>query len=367
MSKSTASSKPKSGEKGIKTEELIRRYFLHAGFFVCRGLKLAFDGDDITDVDIWIYERSATLARRRTIIDVKDKQRPQAAERLLFVMGLAKLLQAEGCGVVTTDNRQSVRELARKQKVLWINGDDLKRLKSSKPLFETRRITEEALTSQFSDIDRARGPKILQGLYETSKSSLADRFGIQSANHCLDCALRSAELSIRAHPNSEQAISITRLTYLLAAMAAASYDFASAEAALRPHEERTRLLANSIRFGADAKGFADRIEWLEKAVSTFSEGGSVTAKQIVTGLRKGIPGTAADSLSEVIVRLSHDHRLFEAARQLEAAAFSEKLPSFKSLDNGAAAVLGAILDFGDIERRVFAEAWNDSNPIATLT
>ena len=70
------------GKKGFVTEELLREYFLRAGFFVVRGANLQYDQLELTDVDLWIYERSATLARRRTIIDVKDKQKPQAAERL---------------------------------------------------------------------------------------------------------------------------------------------------------------------------------------------------------------------------------------------------------------------------------------------
>ncbi|RWC38432.1 MAG: hypothetical protein EOS28_29900 [Mesorhizobium sp.] len=63
-----------SGAKGLKTEELVRAYFLRAGFFVMRGIKLRHDGVELTDIDMWVYERSATLARRRTIIDIKDKE-----------------------------------------------------------------------------------------------------------------------------------------------------------------------------------------------------------------------------------------------------------------------------------------------------
>ena len=56
------------GKKGFTTEELLREYFLRAGFFVVRGANLLYGQLGLTDVDLWIYERSATLARRRTII-----------------------------------------------------------------------------------------------------------------------------------------------------------------------------------------------------------------------------------------------------------------------------------------------------------
>lgn len=134
-----------SGAKGLKTEELVRAYFLRAGFFVMRGIKLRYGGDDSTDIDLWVYERSATLARRRTIIDIKDKTRPQAAERLFFVKGLASILAVEGAGVATSDNRPILRELGRKHGLLWIDGADLRRLKNSDALLGLNRVTEEAL------------------------------------------------------------------------------------------------------------------------------------------------------------------------------------------------------------------------------
>ncbi|RWA75893.1 MAG: hypothetical protein E5V89_01120 [Mesorhizobium sp.] len=49
-----------SGAKGLKTEELVRAYFLRAGFFVMRGIKLRHDGVELTDIDMWAKdERSA--------------------------------------------------------------------------------------------------------------------------------------------------------------------------------------------------------------------------------------------------------------------------------------------------------------------
>ena len=42
----------KKGQKGFKTEELIRRYFIQAGFFVQRGVPLTCGDIDLTDIDI---------------------------------------------------------------------------------------------------------------------------------------------------------------------------------------------------------------------------------------------------------------------------------------------------------------------------
>ncbi|MEO1566205.1 MAG: hypothetical protein AAFR92_08705 [Pseudomonadota bacterium] len=359
-----ASETKKTGMKGIKTEELVRRYFLQAGFYVCRGMTLSYDGDDITDIDVWIYERSATLARRRIIIDIKDKAKPQAAERMLFVLGLAQLIGVEGGGVATTDKRKGLRELARKQKLLWIDGEDIQRLKKSSALSQVDRISEEELLQKLTEIDKSRGPKQYLSLYQSAKSSLGDRFGVSSGNFCLDATLMAAHATTRAHPNSTQADSLCRLTYQLAGMCAASFDYASAETALRPAEERHSHITQAIKFGADAKSMRERVTWMEDAISRYAEGGSSVAKLVTRRVLESGPGDEARTLAEVITALSHDHRLFDAARGLEGAAFSSFPVTMRELSTASASALGAILDYGEIDRRAFAGSITKNQPQA---
>lgn len=137
--------------KGHRTEEMVRLYFYKSGFYALRGVKIKYDGIDLTDVDIWVYERSATLSRRRLIIDVKDKKVPQAAERLMFVVGLADVIGVESAGVATTESRPALRDLAKKKGIIWIDNDDLKRIKNSEPLLSLERISEEALYEKVSN------------------------------------------------------------------------------------------------------------------------------------------------------------------------------------------------------------------------
>ncbi len=57
--------KTKSGQKGYTLEEILRAYFLKAGFFVVRGVPYNIDQEGITDIDLWLYEKSTSTARRR--------------------------------------------------------------------------------------------------------------------------------------------------------------------------------------------------------------------------------------------------------------------------------------------------------------
>ena len=353
----------KHGSKGFTTEELLREYFLHAGFFVVRGARLSFENTELTDVDLWIYERSATLARRRTVIDVKDKQRPQAAERMFFVQGLGKIIGSEGVGVATTDKNPSLRALARKNKILWIDGDDLQRLKSSEKLMQGERLSEEEFVSIISDLDKARGGKNYRNLIDALKSTVVDRFGASSANRALDGFQAMASEAIKSHPESDSAKAFTRLSFFAASLAAAALDFSSADAALRPVAERRSHMANAIRFGENVSGTYEKLEWAEMALREYIENGSSIALQVRSQFERDLKQVPAEDLAELVVRLSNTDALFGIARTLEHAAYSRQIVTFDALPAEAKSFVGALLDFAKLDRKSFSKA----SPIGSWT
>lgn len=346
-----------TGAKGLRTEELVRAYFLRAGFFVMRGIKLRHDGTDLTDIDIWVYERSATLARRRTIIDIKDRRTPQAAERMFFVKGVASVIAVEGAGVATTDNRPILRELARKHGVLWIDGADLQRLKDSDALSGLNRMTEEDFYIEISEIDKLRSSRLFRDKIERVKSAIADRFGPSCANTALEGFAFFASASVSAHPTSVTARGGGRLSYLSAAIAAAAFDFASADTALRPSSERIRHMTDAIRFGANKEDTLANLRWTESAISEFLPNGAGLAQVVREKFTAALAEVPAEALAEIVIKLSNSEKLFNIAKSLESAAYASDLVSFDYLDTDSKSFLGALLDFADISRPLFAEAW----------
>lgn len=312
-----------SGLKGLKTEELVRAYFLRAGFFVMRAVPLRHAGADLTDIDVWIYERSATLARRRTIIDIKDKKTPQAAERLFFIKGVASVIAVEGAGVATTDSRPALRELARKHGVLWIDGADLQRLKDSDALSSLERLTEEEFNIEVADIDGARNGRMFRDKIDQVKSAVADRFGPSCANAAIDGFQIFAREVVNAHPSSGAARVAGRLSYLAAAIAAAAFDFASAETALRPSGERLRHMTGAIRFGADTEGTLANLRWTEAAVREYLPNGAGLAQLVRDKFLAELNDVPAEGLAEILIKLSNSDKLFNIARSLERAAYPE--------------------------------------------
>lgn len=348
----------KTGKKGFETEEIVRSYFLAAGFFAVRGVKLRTGGDDLTDIDLWLYERSATLARRRIVIDIKDNAQPKAAERLFFIKGLAEIIQVEATGVATSDSRQSLRELARRHNVLWIDNADLQRLKSSQKLAGSSRITDEMLDDLISQVDTSRSSRNVHDAFLSVKSSVADRFGPSCANAAIDSAQYFAKLAIKAHPDSLPAQVFTRLIYFSSAIAAAALDFSSGETALRPNAERLVNLSNAIRFGEDVKGTEDKLRWAEAAIRDFAPNGAGIADVVRSRFNEALQSVPAESLAEVVVKMANSDRLFRAARDLEQAAYTRDLATFDDLSVDAKSFLGAVLDFIGIDRILFAKCWH---------
>lgn len=341
-------------------EELVRAYFLRAGFFVMRGVPLRHAASDLTDIDLWIYERSAVFARRRTIIDIKDRKSPQAAERLFFVKGLSSIIAVEGAGVATTDNRPALRELARKHGLLWIDGADIQRLKESDALASLNRITEEELNSEIAAVDKAREGKVLREKIDHLKSAVADRFGPSCANTAIDGFQSFAREVVNAHPSSAAAKATARLAYLSAAIAAAAFDFASADCVLRPPAERVRHMIGAIRYGADSEGAFANLRWAETAIREYLPNGAGAAQIVRDKFLAEFEAIPAQGLAEIIVKLSNSDKLFTIAKALEKAAYSSALPSFDFLDADAKGFLGALLDFAGVNRMRFAGGWTGS-------
>jgi hypothetical protein len=346
--------------KGLKTEELVRTYFLRAGFFVLRGVKLRSGGEDLTDIDLWVYERSATLARRRTIIDIKDKRTPQAAERLFFIKGLADAIQVDGVGLVTTDSRSLLRILAREHGAILIDGVDLQRIKNSSEMNGGDRLSEEDFTAAMFQVDRARSTRSFRDRYEVIKSSVADRFGPASGNTALDGVSAFAREAVAAHPGSISAQVAGRLAYLATAIAAASFDYASAESALRPASERVQHLIEAIRYGDDPEGTERRLRWAEAAIREYAPNGPGIAQIVRERFAAELNRVPAEGLAEILDRLSRNDALFSIAKGLERAAYATSLPSFDELAIPEKSLFGAVLDFAQIERARFAKAWSKS-------
>lgn len=344
--------------KGAVLEEVLRAYFLRAGFFVVRGVPFRFADEDLTDVDLWLYERPTGTSRRVQICDIKYKQRPKAVERIFWTHGLAEALSVDGAYVATTDKRKSLRTVAERLDLQLIDGTDIQRIQSSLSVLYADRVGDEELIHQLQSVDKEFRNKNLQEARVDILSAIADGFGAPSAVRALEGFVRLASATASCHPDSLAARAHGRLAYLAAAIVCESLDYVSVSAAFRTIDERRELILNAVRLGALSSDSGQQMLKLALAlVEKYAPGGKGAAATVESGLKNDLEKIPAEIVADQAVRLLKADQLFLTGRELEMASYSVSPPTFDNLSTPTKSMVGALLDFAGVERQRFAQAW----------
>jgi hypothetical protein len=346
------------GDKGYRLEELLRAYFLRAGFFVVRSVPFQDAGDDLTDIDLWLYERPTGTSRRRQIVDAKSKTRPKAVERLLWTKGLAQLLEVDGAYVATTDVRPMLRGISKKLGIFVLDGFEIRRISQSEKVIFPDRISEEEFVGKITSIDKARHSKDFQLQYHDIKFSLIDHFGAGTINRALDSFTFFAAAAVTSHPNTDASEIALRLSYFAAAVVALSLDYIGSEVSLRAAEERRGALINAIRFGdIDQTAGLERIRVAIGLLQKYAPTGEVTARAVDLAVKQDFKSIPAEIIAEYVVKSTKPEDLFQIARQLEHEAFLNTVTSFDTLGLENKSFVAMLLDYSGVDRARFASCW----------
>jgi len=350
---------------GTVLEEVLRAYFLRAGFFVIRSVPFRFGDEDLTDVDLWLYERPTGTARRVQICDIKYKQRPKAVERLFWTSGLADALGVDGAYVATTDRRPSLHAVARNLDIQLIDGADLKRIQGSQSVLFPDRIADEQLNDVLKVVDKEFRNKDLQEAKFDILLSLSDGFGAPSAVRALGSFCQLAKKVTEYQPNSNAAMAAGRLAYLASAILCESLDYVSVEAAFRSVEERRELILQAVRYGALSREDGQQALKLALAlIEKYATGGKAVARMAEQNLKNDLDAIPAEIVADQAVKLLKGDQLFLTGREFELACYLKVVPPFDLLAPNSKAMLGALLDYAGVDRRRFAEAWSGEAPMA---
>ncbi len=346
--------------KGAVLEEVLRAYFLRAGFFVIRAVPFRFAEEDLTDVDLWLYERPTGTSRRVQICDVKYKQRPKAVERIFWTSGLADALDVDGAYVATTDKRTSLRTVAEKVDVQLIDGADIQRIQASQTILYADRISDEDLILQLQAVDKEFRGKSLQEARIDILSALSEGFGAASAVRALEGFRRLSSAAVSYHPDSRAARASGRLAYLAAAIACESLDYVSVGAAFRSMEERHELMLSAVRLGAlSGEEGQQALKLAMGLMEKYAPGGKAAANAMEAALKRDLQRIPAEIVADQAVRLLKSDQLFGVGRELEMASYRVSLPAFDSLEITTKSMLGALLDYAEVDRKRFATAWKE--------
>ncbi|PHR43406.1 MAG: hypothetical protein COA32_16300 [Fluviicola sp.] len=327
--------------KGELMEEKLRQYFLNNGYYVSRGVKYNFEGNEITDIDLFLYGRVSSLSRERTNVDIKNKKSPKAFERILWAKGLQELLEFNNCVVATTDRKEAVRKFGLKHNTIILDGNFLQKLTYNT---ETR-ITEEEFLAQLNKEKsfkefRNQSWKIL---YENSKSRLLNELDFSGYNSTL---IYLKYFLNKCYNKQKKEIAL-RASYVILSHSLLILDFLLKDIAFLESNLRKEMLSDGFKYGNLGKEGVNRT--IDMAVKIANS--NISVNEIKQSLDSG----EMDFLKEFYSKTETTKNIFSWSKSFESLAFQKTLKSPNDLETELKGTLAVMLDFFQINRKNFFE------------
>lgn len=341
--------------KGFAIEEALRIHFARQGIFAVRSVPYRLEGDDVTDIDLWLYEGHGTTARRRTIVDIKYKRSPQAAERLIWTKGLQTALGVEAALIATTDRRLATQRLARSLKVGLIDFAPFNELVNA--LGQEQTLLQSEFENSIRNADSARKTTEWRDTVASLTGSLLTGLGFASSNRALITLARIYDDASSSPPTSDRAQTGGRIIYYAAAIAAISLDYALSDSAYRSKNDRVSQVINGLRFGGDANAAMGRVRAGSALIEKYLPNGRQLAKTVESAFLAEAENLPAEIVAEYVSRGLTSDTLFQPSLALLNAALSKRLPTYDELPTGAKGLISVFLDFSEISREAFAKLW----------
>lgn len=328
--------------KGELMEELLRNFFLNSGYYVVRGIKYKYEGNDITDVDLYLYGRSSSLVRHRVNVDIKNKKTPQAFERILWANGLRKLLNFDSCIVATTDQRPVIHSFGQIHNTIVLDGSFLSKLKSSSL---PDRFTEEELLNKIAKHKSYKtfNNKDWRFIYEQSKSKLLTEQDFSGFNSEMTFLGYFIEKVVTDEQKREDA---TRMTYLILSHILITIDYILKDIAFLDSTDREKKLSDGFKFGNLGKDGVDKI--ISMAVQ-------ISGNKSASSFMKALESIPTEILRDFFSKNENAKNLFNWAKEFERLGYNRQFINPENIEVQLKGVLSVMLDFFGIERKKYFE------------
>ncbi len=337
-------------KKGEQIEELLRNYFLTAGYYVARGVPFNYQGFSVTDIDLWLYGRTSSVSREITIVDIKNKKTPQAIERIFWVKGLQSAVNSTNALVATTDRRNEVKDFGKEQGVLVLDGNFISRL-SKRDNSLKNRLSEEDLYSEIEKYSLGKLDGDWKGRAVESKALLAKGLSFDSCNMWLVHGKYFAEQVITNPPHRQLAF---RLCFLISSYISVAIDYILRELSFGEEHDKEEKLNNGFRYGdRGIKGTQSIINTSLSLVEQFAENGAAISNQVRTNMDFELSSLPANMLSEYFSKSEVGKSLFHTSKELESFAMAKEFAPYSLMSVEARALIGCFLDYWGLDRRAF--------------
>jgi hypothetical protein len=336
--------------KGEVAEETLAEYFRAAGFFAVRGIPFRHEGANLTDLDVWLYERGAGVSRRRCIVDSKNKKTPKVVERIFWTSGLRDALDLDVAFVASTSPREETQKIARRVNITLIDVTALNRGGGSEAIQSSGRYSKEELDALLATMDKEHESKLWRGNRDDVAASVIMGFGGGTANVGLRAAKFFAEHALASAPNSTTRVIAQRMLFFSIALVGVGLDFIAAQSEFQPLTKRKADLEDTLRYGANPDESKRRLSLASELVRGYLPNGAAIASQLRSRIDDATKAMPVDIIADVVIKMAGKGHLFEAARALERAAYEKLLSGFSDLGTDARSFAGAVFDFLGLDR-----------------
>jgi len=338
--------------KGYMAEELLRSYFLKAGYYVVRGVPFVYEGFDVTDIDLWLYGRTSSVSREITIVDSKNKKTPQTIERIFWIQGLKQATKATSAIVATRDRRQEVKDFGRELGVLVLDGAFLAKLeKSDKP--NEQRLSDEEFFKKIDEYQLGKLDGDWRGRVVFSKSLLAKGLSFDNCNEWLNQANFFAEQVLTRANQREVAL---RCLYLICSFIIIAIEYSMREFSFLEQSERSALLKDGFTYGS--KGSAGLKKVVNIAIGLIEQhatDGVSMSRQVRTSIDQQLASLNTALLGEYFSRGDVSKNLFIVAKEFEYLAYNRNFESHSMASLELRGMLYCFLDYWEIDRVIFSD------------
>lgn len=329
--------------KGERMEETLREYFMSIGFYVARGVKFRFQHQDITDVDLWLYNRISSINRYRINVDIKNKKRPQALERIFWAKGIKEALKLDDCIVATTDNRPVVRSFGLSHGVKVIDGNFMSRIKAS----IYNRIPEDTFLHMLTAEESRQYATDWREIYESSKSRLISEIDYSGCNSALHDIGYFFEQIITNTISRNLAV---RTLYVVISHFLIILDYLINDLNFLDVTSKAERLSDGFKFGNLGKDGINMIVDIAIKISNTSD-------STLSGVKAQLDDGNTDIIKEYFSKNEVARNIFKCARELENFAFESNLVSPLEITHESKAIISVLLDFHQIDRKTFFDVF----------
>ncbi|MFS2324594.1 hypothetical protein U2P60_04100 [Brucella sp. H1_1004] len=339
----------KNQDKGGALEEALRHYFLGMNSFVVRGVPFRQGKEDITDIDLWVYTRASVHSRHISIVDIKNKKRAKAFERIVWVKGLQSALNADDAIVATTSSVDTITPFAKRVGVKLLSKGYIAPI-LAKYGSMSNRLTNEEVFEKWKKIG-LRGPENLKTRFQNSLSELSEGITFSALNIWIDDAAELFSLSLeRERVPSE----LARGAYFFASLVAIAADYLGRGEIFSENEGRREFFKNGLLFGKpDADASKKYTDFAEELVTEYLDQSGASAARIRSSFARSLEDLSINSLVDFFSKPAAGRDLIDGAISLEAAAFNRNLPAPSQLTREARTIIGLILDYAGLPRASF--------------